>query len=311
MAAVALAISLGTACSFFDAAPAVNHQTAEPTATSQATNSGLPPDNGAAKNAAATQPHSGKQTLPNDQRLCQAWALDNLKPHVYAEFVKLDPAKMDDLDRIVWRSRLPEVSLPTYLYEDNPPPSINSNRCWMYWSEPLSKANADRRNHLYQAECHRTLMQHADSQWDQLASHAVRHSDTAAYETPNQYVRVMRWMEIPGQKLLEMDEPPFELLKSLSEKTWAYGTNVTDGGHEDPDFDTQWKGIVGATLSHRNFHYGIEPCAHYYPQLFYGYWVPFTLPSTVLSDESLDQLSKEEVAEMERLRDGPLYLPKP
>ena len=42
--------------------------------------------------------------MPDDQRWCQAWALDNLKPHVYAEFAKLDPAKMDDLDRTVWRS---------------------------------------------------------------------------------------------------------------------------------------------------------------------------------------------------------------
>ena len=57
LSAVALAISLGTACSFFDEKPAANHQTAEPTATSQATNSALPSEDGAAKNAAATQSH--------------------------------------------------------------------------------------------------------------------------------------------------------------------------------------------------------------------------------------------------------------
>ena len=135
LTAVTLAISLGTACSFFDAPPEETPQTAKPTATSQATNSGLPPDNGAAKNAAATQPHPKKQTMPDDQRWCQAWALDNLKPHVYAEFAKLDPAKTDDLDRTVWRSRLPEVSLRKQ--------TITSQLCWMYWAEPLSKANAD------------------------------------------------------------------------------------------------------------------------------------------------------------------------
>ena len=70
----------------------------------------------------------------------------------------------------------------------------------MYWSEPLSKANADRHNQRYAAACHQRLLQHADSRWDELASHAVRHSDTAAYETPNQYVRVLRWMEIPSPK---------------------------------------------------------------------------------------------------------------
>ena len=79
LAAVTMAISLGTACSFFDATPEVNHHTAEPTTTSEANNSALPPENGAANNAAATQPHPRKQTMPDDQRWCQAWALDNLK----------------------------------------------------------------------------------------------------------------------------------------------------------------------------------------------------------------------------------------
>ena len=89
IAAVALAISLGTVCSSFDATPEVNHQTAEPTATSEATNSTLPPENGAANNAAARQTNPRKQTLQEDQRCCHAWALDNLKPHIYAEFVLL------------------------------------------------------------------------------------------------------------------------------------------------------------------------------------------------------------------------------
>ena len=116
---------------------------------------------------------------------------------------------------------------------------------------------------------------------------------------------------MPSQKLLEMDEPPFELLRNLSDKPWAYSTSIDDGKPEDPDFDIQWKGIVRATIAGRDFEYGIKPCAFYYPQLFYGYWVPFALPHTVPSNEWPDQLSKEEVAEIERLRDGPLYLPRP
>ena len=323
LAAVALAISLGTACSFFDAAPAMNHQTAEPTTTSEATNSTLPPENGAANNAAATQPHPSKQTLPDDQRWCQAWALDNLKPHIYAEFVKLDPERMDDLDRTVWRKRLGKSAnnsylsggIPTYHHESNVAKTTSwANRvgnCWMYSSEPLSKTNADRRNQQYAATCNRRLMQHADSRWEQLASHAVRHSDTAGYKTPNQYVRVLRWMEIPSQQLLKMNEPPFKLLRNLSDKPWAYSTSIDDGKPEDPDFDIQWKGIVRATIAGRDFEYGIKPCALYYPQLFYGYWVPFALPFEVPSNEWPDQLSKEEVTEIERLREGPLYLPRP
>ena len=201
--------------------------------------------------------------------------------------------------------------MPTYHHESNmPKPNSWANRvgnCWMYSSEPLSKANADRRNQQYAATCHRRLMQHADSRWDQLASYAVRHSDTAAYKTPNQYVRVLRWMQIPGQQLLKMNEPPFKPLRNLSDKPWTYSTNIDDGKTEDPDFDIQWKGIVGPTIAHRDSDYGIKPCAFYCPQLFYGYWVPFAVPS----DESPDQLSEEEVAEFERLREGPLYLPRP
>ena len=96
-------------------------------------------------------------------------------------------------------------------------------------------------------------------------------------------------------------------LRRLSDKPWTYSTNIDDGKTEDPDFDIQWKGIVGPTIAHRDFDYGIKPCAFYCPQLFYGYWVPFAVPS----DKSPDQLSEEEVAEFERLREGPLYLPTP
>ena len=245
IAAVGLAVSLGTACSFFDATPAVNHQPAEPTATRKATNSVLPTKDVVAKNAAATQPRPRKQTLQEDQRWCQAWALDNLKPHVYAEFAKLDPAKMDDLDRTVWRQRMQQNAnysylregLPTYYQDSGAPKTISwahrVGNCWMYWSEPLSKANADRRNQQYAAACYRRLMQHVDSQWDKLASDAMRNDHTAAYEIPNQCVRVLKWLDIPGQQLLEMDEPPFKLLRRLSDKPWAYSTNIQK--KEGPD----------------------------------------------------------------------------
>ena len=304
IAAVALAISLGTACSFFDATPEVNHKTAKPTATGEATNSAQPSEDGAAKNTAATQTNPSKQTMPDDQRWCQAWALDNLKPHVYAEFIKLDPARMDDLDRTVWRSRLPEVSLQKQ--------TINPQLCWMYSADPLSKANADRRNYQYEKECHRKLLQHADSEWNKLASAAVREKDTAAYEIPNQYVRVLKWLEIPGQELLEMDEPPYELLQRIREKEYALNANIptktsTSGLAKEhgTEFNAKWWGLWNATLAGRG--YGINECQHYYPQLYYGYWVPFAVPS----DEWPDQLSEEEVTEIERLREGPLYLPRP
>ena len=39
-------------------------------------------------------------------RWCKAWALDNLEPITYTEFIDLDPRTMDDLDRTIWRERL-------------------------------------------------------------------------------------------------------------------------------------------------------------------------------------------------------------
>ena len=128
-----------------------------------------------------------------------------------------------------------------------------------------------------------------------------RHRDTAAYEIPNQYVRVLRWMEIPSQQLLKMDEPPHKLLMGLHNKKNAYDLNIPTGTHSE----AEWRGILSATLAVRG--YGIEECKFYYPQLYYGYWVPFAVPS----DEWPDQLSQEEVAKIKRLRDGPLYPPKP
>ena len=282
IAAVALAISLGAACSFFDAPPEVNPQTAGPTATIEATNSALPTKDVAANNAVATQPRPRKQTLQDDQRWCQAWALDNLKPHVYAEFAKLDPAKMDDLDRTVWRSRLPEVSLRKQ--------TITSQLCWMYWAEPLSKANADQRNQKHEAECLRNLLQHVDSEWDKLASTAVRYDETPAYKTPNQYVQVLKWLDTPGQELLEMDAPPYELFKRM----------YNEGYTQNPNMPTTDQTARLADMYS-------EACQFYYPQLFYGYWIP----STTWPNESPSQLSKVEVAKIKRTQEGPLYLPRP
>ena len=181
----------------------------------------------------------------------------------------------------------------------------------MYWSEPLNKTNADKRNYQYEAECLRHVAERAESQWATLADVAVRYDDTAAYEVPNQYVRLLQWLHTPGRKLLKMDEPPHELLSRLADAPWAYEPNIpsraqiqqalTKHGSVDPEY---W-GLLNATLAHRG--YRSEACQAYYPQLYYGYWVPFAQRS----DKPHQQLSDEELAEVERFREGLLYLPKP
>ena len=214
---------------------------------------------------------------------------------------------MDDLDRTTWRPRLKGPShLPTYGYGTPKPANWESiaGTCWMYWSEPLNEANADKRNLQYAAECLNAAAQRADSEWDKLAQAAVQYDDSAAYETPNQYVRVLKWLDTSGSQLLTMNEPPYKLLRRLSNEPYTYNQNVpTKDGIAG--FNAEWWNLLSATLAHRSN--PIQSCLIYYPQLYYGYWVPITERSA----EPPDQLSAEELAEVERLREGPLYLPRP
>ena len=280
-----------------------------------------------AKARSDAKPVRGKQGTSEEQRWCQAWALDKLAPHVYAEFLELDPDNMDDLDRSVWRDRLegnnPHLryypkGLPTYSH-DWPDSSLESasswkdkvGTCWMDWSEPFNKANANKRNYQYEAECLYLAAERADPQWADLASAAVTHDDTTAYEIPNQYIRLLQWLHTPGRKIMKMDEPPHELLRRLEHAPWAYDPNVPSraqirqAGTEHGPAQPEYWGLLNATLAHRG--YRSEACQAYYPQLFYGYWVPLTEPFS----GPHRQLSEEELAQVEHLREGPLYLPKP
>ncbi len=255
----------------------------------------------------ATNPARDKHDASEDQRWCQAWALDHLAPHVYAEFLQLDPEDMDDLDRSTWRKRL-RAKKASDVFATLP----ESDPCWVYWSEPFNKANADKRNRKYEAECLRHVAQSADYQWASLAEAAVRYDDTTAYEIPNQYVRLLQWLHTPGRKLLKKDEPPHELLRRIAldpdAAAYARNSNIPERRElsrltelNGPSVTEHW-GLLTAVHT-----YGREACRHFYPQLFYGYWVPFTEPS----DRPPQQLSEEELAQVEHLREGPLYLPKP
>ena len=80
---------------------------------------------------------------------------------------------MDDLQRNVWRKQLASsganTRLPKYRQEASHPMPIggddrNEKTCRVYWAEPLSKANADKRNRQYQGACLYELVQAADRQ---------------------------------------------------------------------------------------------------------------------------------------------------
>ena len=268
VATAAIAATLTIACYFFDAEDAAN-TTPSPTRIEQATTAidptshisdvpfptlHLEPDRRPGQPPLSSTPTGptplteADQTLTEEQRWCQAWALDNFSPHVYLEFTKLDPANMDDLQRTIWRKRL----------------RFSSKSCMVYWAERLSKANAHKRNRQYEGDCLFGLVQAADRQWLNLAEAAVREDDTTAYDTPNQYVRVLRWIHLTGDEMLEMVDPPYELLKRVQGKEYSLHTHIPITSDI-----TNMKARYGENFSadlwglHRAAH--IAACPTYYP----------------------------------------------
>ena len=214
---------------------------------------------------------------------------------------------MDDFQRTVWRERLSSsganTSQPGYTGGDN-----KAKTCTVYWAERLSKANAHKRNRQYEGACLFGLVQAADRQWRILAEAAVSDDDTAAYDIPNQYVQVLRWMHLTGDEMLEMVDPPYELLKRLHNKEYADvgsgyvpSTNeITRKAQHGDDFSADWWSL-------RNAAFGQGACPKYYPQLFYGYWIPFAEPS----GDDKHEIPADLADQIRRVLDGPLYLPKP
>ena len=109
------------------------------------------------------------------------WALNNLQPVVHREFTKLDPNSMDDLDRILWRSKLhrndhlgyykkPDHSqdIPTLMPQN---PGIY---CRDYWAEPLNRSNANLRNHGFETQCRTQLEKNITKTYNSLGYEAGR-----------------------------------------------------------------------------------------------------------------------------------------
>ena len=151
------------------------------------------------------------------RRRCRFWALNNLQPIVFEEFMRLDPDNMDDLDRILWRSKLhPQDHLGFYDNGDargDDIPSLQPRdpgiHCRDYWAEPLGPGNAGLRNHGFETQCRRRLEERMTGRYGQLAN-AVNYEEESGlvYETANQYVRVLQWLDMSGAELLESGNPP-------------------------------------------------------------------------------------------------------
>ena len=265
------------------------------------------PDNTSSDRATA-EPQAGNsdttdQKLHEQMRWCKAWALDNLKPLIYSEFVELDPRTMDDIDRTIWRDRLREQCAE------------------LYGSEQVAAGNADKRNEQFRLECLTNLASKANYQWESLAEAAYERDNPTAHEIPNQYVRIMRWMHLSGEELLGLEEPPHEFLERLSEYDYAseanWYVNIPDAQsvmnaqdkHGD-NFSIDWWGLHYAAT---NRSYGIEGCSEYFPQFFYGRWIPHAEPpiETPTPDPEQQRALDDFNAEIQRILESSLYLPRP
>ena len=318
--AISAMATLLTACSFFDAEGPVR-TTQAPPQIEQATPAtedtshisdvpsptprldpdsqpGQPPLNSTPKGP--PQLTEADQTLAEKRRWCKAWALDNLEPIVYAEFLQLNPLNMDDIDRTIWRDRL-----------------RNGRSCYqLYGSEPLNASNADRRNEQFKLECLSSIVGLADHQWEKHAEAAYERGNPTAHEIPNQYVRIMRWMHLSGEELLDMEEPPRELLKRLrdydyaSEAYYIPTASVIEQARADhgDDFSIAWWGLhIAATSNGR----GIAGCYEYFPQLFSSRWTP----RAQSPDETPIPWQQRDIdalhASIQRVLNSSLYLPRP
>ena len=250
-------------------------------------------------------------------RRCDFWALNNLDPIVYMQFADLDPDTMDDLDRALWRSKLnPEGNLGYYAAGtgtetgSNMFPREPGVYCRDYWAEPLNERNADLRNEEFESQCRYGLGKAIISSYDRLQDWVNEQPENGViYRTPNQYARIMGWLEMSGNDLLDAENPPYRILEDQSRHRYAYFLDwrPTDEklteyrAYGQGELDLEWLGIVKAAgLSGAG-----GACARYYPQLFYGYWIPF----------DPDQAGKVKQHYVQDLPDfnetnTPIYLPK-
>lgn len=225
---------------------------------------------------AAEATATAQRLATEDLKRCDFWALNNLRPIVYAHFTELDPYNMDDFDRALWRTQLNVSSSGSYdrglqnigVYQEGQP----SEWCQDYWSEALSSSNAYKRNEAWKNQCYLSLAQIIE-ETNEYFGEAIYY-ESAPRNAINQYVRIMNWMDIGVEELLRLEETPQELIWRLAiDESDEYEYADTSGyPYMDDELDKddiEWFGVVYA------WNRAIDGrCNVYYPQLFYNRWIP-------------------------------------
>ena len=198
----------------------------------------------------------------------------------------MDPYDMTDLERVLWggvirgQDRVSSVSVYYSSSSDYGDFRFQSNHvewCQDYWSEPLNPENANKRNHpAWQLWCWAELPENVRG-FEQRVRNAFENYESEGMSPVivNQYARVMNWTDIDGDTLLRIEPKPREIIQVVWDResggpsryrernnisSWPLSSTKAD--------DVEWWGIESAWESNWG------SCKNYYPQLFFGRWVP-------------------------------------
>ena len=237
---------------------------------------------------------SAKENREEYTTRCKHWALRNMAPIEFSRFEQLDPYSMTDLERVLWGSVLigQERSLKVGRYMGNYDEFAADHLEWCqdYWSEALDESNASKRNHeLFQSSCLLTLVEEGRNHEDRAERNYSEFEELGMSSViVNQAIRLLNWMDIDGDALLMLEEMPFELV----DRVWDRESSL-EGRYEQQNkinewpkdsvlrSEKEWWGIEGVWK-----HGGSGLCKSYYPQLFFGRWVPL---DDFGMDERLDE----------------------
>lgn len=272
--------------------------TPEPTATAAPRPTAIPTDSPAAM--AQREEYVAR---------CKHWALRNLQPIEYSRFEELDPYKMTDLERVLWGSVLTgrdqvsdigayysnSVDHGNFLFQGN-----HVEWCQDYWSEPLSPENAGKRNHpAWRITCQANLPGDA-WEFEERVEYAFDEYESEGMSgvIVNQYARILNWVDIDGDTLLEIEPKPHEIVRMVWDREddgpsrYRERNRISDwplaSARAD---DIEWWHIEGVWSSDY-----WSSCKSYYPQLFFGRWVP-------IDDFGVDEWMEEAQANLEEQRE--------
>ena len=293
-------------------------------------------DNPSTPNPTATKPSPEEirrieAALAEARTRCLHWAADNINPIQYQNLKDADPQNLDDLERGLWRQTLDGG--PWRYYPDEPEVARVENggsiHCRIYWAEPVSQHNGAKRNEAFRYQCDQWVESGVRQDYNDITrqmNQHIRHSEEPV-PIPNQYARIRQWLAMSGTELLDATDPPYAALKTVSRHEYAHRTSPSD---ITPEADREWrklcKGKYRPELARILYSLGMSAgaiidesrgCRLYYPQLFYGYWIPidesdpdyqrFIVPADMRT--RLPTPGEHETPSIGSIDETPIYLP--